>query len=119
MIFDFNFIQGVLMNLLKDITANMQTEKSTGLVFRAIQLGMAPFQTGKIVAYISSWKGWERTVIFEVGRLPYMPFKITFEAMLDSLDYEQIYADAAEAAFKFYRYRPSLPIEDHIVLGEE
>jgi hypothetical protein len=107
------------MNLLEAVTAEMQTETSTGMVFRAIEAGLAPFRAGKIVAYISSWEGWERTVIFEVGKLPYMPFKFVLDNMLDSSNYKQIYADAAEAAFKFYRYRPALPVGDHIILGED
>lgn len=34
------------------------------------------------------------------------------------LDPDEMAHKAAQAAFKFYRYRPALPVDDHIVLGE-
>jgi hypothetical protein len=113
------------MNLRDALAARAETR--TGIVFQAIEQGLAPFRTGKIVAYVSSWGGvayvsswggWEPTVIFEVDKLPYMPFKFSIDR-LDAMDDRQIYLEAAEAAFKFYRYRPALPVDEHIILGEE
>jgi hypothetical protein len=108
------------MNLLEALTAEMQTEASARPVFEAIELGLAPFRAGKIVSYISSWEGWQDTLCFEVGKLPYLPFKISIDRhQLDLESPQETYLRIAQAAFKFYRYRSATPVDDHIILGED
>jgi hypothetical protein len=88
------------------------------LVYQAIKLGLWPWNPGKITAWTEqefSHRGPKLT--FETELLPNLPF-VGYPDVL-RYDFDMMAFKLAEEAFKFYRYRPATPVDDHIVLGEE
>jgi len=86
-------------------------------IYRAIELGLAPWNPGKITAYTEqefARRGPKLT--FETELLPNLPFVAYPDTIRYDLD--SMALQVAEQAFKFYRYRPAKPVDDHIVLGE-
>ncbi len=85
----------------------------------AIDVAIFPFKSGKVTAYLSDdWVERGRTLIVEVENIPNYRFVMSLD--LISLTHEpdggltKIY----ERVFKHYRYRPTIPPDDHIVLGD-
>lgn len=63
-----------------------------------------------------------QTIWIEAKELPLLPFKHKFNrSVLEQAYYpnDVLIADMSERLFDHFRYRPSLPVEEHIVLGEE
>jgi hypothetical protein len=57
------------------------------------------------------------TVIVEIELLPDMPFEYD---VLPDINNDVEYAHKiGQKAFEFYRNRPTLPVDDHIILGSE
>lgn len=69
----------------------------------------------------NSLAGYERKICVEISLFPIERYPgHIFTYKLDVLG--DIISDVkkmGEEAFNFYRYRPTLPIDDHIILGEE
>jgi hypothetical protein len=89
-------------------------------VYKSIALGLAPWNPGKITAFYDPGPSLSRfgpQVTFEVELLPNLPF-VTYPDALRN-DPDAMAFKMAEEAFQFYRNRPALPVDDHIVLGEE
>lgn len=95
-----------------------------GLLGSVIQQAMAPFKTGKATISISdsdsSYNG--RTLWFEIEALPTYPFRFKYDEWVvfrayDPVDY--LVQTIKQPLFNHFRYRPSLPVDDHIVLGED
>lgn len=86
------------------------------IVTNHVKEGAKPWDAG--VVRILSHSNMNGDKIIVVTRsLPLFEYKIDpFEAF--RLGPEELALQIAEAAFKFYRYRPALPVDDHIVLGE-
>jgi hypothetical protein len=86
----------------------------------AIDIAIAPFKPGRIEAYVSEdFKEFGRSLQVTVESLPDHDFKMPLDipSMVGEPDggLQIIY----QKVFHHYRYRPSLPVDDHIVLGEE
>lgn len=87
-------------------------------VYDAIDAGLWPWKPGKITA----WTEQELTprdpkLIFEIDLLPDLPF-VAYPDVIRH-DFTDVALKLADEAFKFYRNRPALPVDDHIVLGED
>lgn len=87
------------------------------IVYEAVRCGMAPWEPGRIALYRSDDYLGDPEIAIRIERFPELIFKTTLNLWL--MDPAGMVADVAEKAFKFYRYREALPVEDHIILGEE
>lgn len=89
-------------------------------IYKSIALGLAPWNPGKITSYYEPGPTLNRfgpTLIFEIELLPTLKFVAYPDTLRD--DPDTMAFKIAQEAFKFYRYRPAVPVDDHIVLGEE
>jgi len=91
-----------------------------GWIYKSIALGMAPWNPGKITAFYDpgpTLSHFGPKLTFEIELLP----KLVFITYPDNLrdDPDAMAFKIAEEAFKFYRNRPALPVDDHVVLGED
>lgn len=91
-----------------------------------VKNAMAPFETGCVtlsISYADEVKWGETTLHVGLECLREQPpFRFKFDRRLLDLAHEPeevIFASIAEDLFKYFRFRPSLPIEEHIVLGED
>lgn len=83
-----------------------------------------PFKLGRATVWIDDGEFWarERTVKIDVERLPTHRFLFKFDERALSQAYEPhdfLMESMREPLFNHFRYRPCLPVEDHIVLGED
>lgn len=74
-----------------------------------------PWRPGSINLYRSENLYGPTKITLELGLLPDMPFVFKFDPFADP---DERVAEMGRQAFEFYRYRPSLPVDDHIILGE-
>ena len=90
-----------------------------------VKLAISPFNLGKATLWIEDYNNLfsgERVFCLELERLPNYPFKHKFnerDMMRDSDPEAFIYESVGKTLFNHFRYRPSLPVEEHIILGEE
>lgn len=96
----------------------------TGLLCSVIRQAIAPFDTGKITISIEeagfSMSG--RTLWFEIETLRSYPFRFKYDEWVAYQAYDPVqylFESVREPLFNHFRYRPSLPVDDHIVLGED
>ena len=90
----------------------------------AIRAGMWPFDTGTVTMswYEPGFENLDRTLLIEIETVPNYDFKYKVDerAMFRAYDPEAFFVDSiCEPIFRHFRYRPSLPVDDHIVLGED
>lgn len=88
------------------------------------RLAIFPFEPGKatVSVYEEGFRYRGRTFRIEIELLPAYPFTLTIDdpIVLDEFAYEHFLFDTlAKPLFEHFRYRPSLPVDDHIVLGED
>ena len=88
------------------------------VVFEAIKLGLEPWDPGEMIAYRTDINRYGFTITFKTRLLPNLPFTANIDAMR-YIDIPYLVAEVAERAFLFYRNRPRVEPEDHIILGEE
>lgn len=90
------------------------------IIGEAIEQSIWPWNAGKVVVHQSrDFKMSSGTGIklrFELNLLPDLPF-VTYPNVL--IDPQEMAHEVAQSIFKFYRYRPAVPVDDHIILGEE
>jgi hypothetical protein len=109
---------GPLAKAFKEAVAQQRTQDALRMVYRGIQLGLWPWSPGKITAYTEpDFASFGYKLTFTNELLPNLPFV----TLPDDLRYdpEDLAYKIADEAFHFYRNRPTLPVDDHIVLGEE
>lgn len=108
------------MNLLTEaIIADQQRIHNFGIIAKRIGFALEPWKPGRITMYVNDQFRFTNDVVevvVEVELLPDLPC-VTYPQLLSSED-EQVWL-MADQAFKHFRYRPSLPVDDHIVLGED
>ena len=89
-----------------------------GWIYKAIEAGLWPWRPGKITAYTEqNFIRYGPTLTFEVELLRNLPFVAYPDLLRDDPDTAAL--KVADEAFHFYRNRPALPVDDHIVLGED
>src|SRR5690349_1705687 len=80
-----------------------------------IRLALWPWNPGEIRVY-RVMESLEPTFLIKVALLPNLIFRYEMKRWLDPME---ILYHIADKAFYFFRERPSLEVDDHIVLGEE
>jgi hypothetical protein len=83
-----------------------------------------PFKLGLARVWIDEGYIWdtERTIKIDLERLPNFPFAFKFDerSMYQAYDpHAYMLESMSKPLFNHFRYRPCLPVEDHIILGEE
>lgn len=87
------------------------------IIYEAVQDGLSPWDPGRIALYNTQDALNGIQVAIRVERFPELVFSTRPDYILH--DPTTMFLSIAEKAFKFYRYREGLPVEDHIILGEE
>jgi hypothetical protein len=104
----------------KDAYSREEDRQLVRAVCRVVEDAIFPFRPGSVQLY--TWYNidyWNHTLKVVVELLPDHVFEFLLEGN-ELMKDEHAYLNKFYAAlFKFYRYRPSLPVEDHIVLGED
>lgn len=90
------------------------------VVGHRINQALAPWNAGGAVVYQShSFETRDIRITIEIELLPKLPFVCTINPInLSLLTEAELSRMIAREAFDFYWNRPTLPIDDHIVLGE-
>lgn len=108
------------MNLLTEaIIADQQRILNFGIIAKRIAFALEPWKPGRITMHVNDPYQFTHDVvevIIEIELLPDLPC-VTYPQLLSTED-EQVWL-MADQAFAFFRNRPSLPVDDHIVLGED
>jgi len=106
------------MGLLDAIWADEQSRLLTRPLYDAVTQGVAPFRPGRITLFSDYDIDYMRyRLVVEVENVPEI-----FEDQIDPIrcrDAGSYYDDLSKNLLEFYRYRPSLPVDDHIQLGED
>lgn len=97
-------------------TQDRQTFENLGI---AVVEGVWPFKPGQIDAYIHEDWGSGRTLRVYVENLPNHDFVMSLDLISLTREPDGGLLKIYQRVFHHYRYRPSLPVGDHIVLGEE
>jgi hypothetical protein len=87
---------------------------------KVIRAAIFPFEPGKVTAWLSEQMLPGRKLEIEVETLRTWPFATMIDDRRLVLDpsFKVIY-DIYQTIYRHYRNRPTLPVDDHIVLGEE
>ena len=117
------------LDLLKAFAEHERQRKDAAFGQRLgsiVQEGMFPFKTGDISLALEQdmdLYDFGRTLLIDIDAVRGYTFKYKFnekELWRDAYDAEDyILQSVAEPLIKHFRYRPSLPVDDHIVLGED
>lgn len=105
----------IFLNELARSFAEQRERRLTQIIYEAVQDGLAPFEPGRIAIYVDQELS-ERWIAIKIEGLPNLTFKTKPDWQLQ--DQTRILMSIAEKAFNFYRYREGLPVDDHIILGE-
>ncbi len=85
----------------------------------AIDAAIFPFKSGKVIAYLSdNWVDRGRTLVVEVEKVPNYHFVMSLDLISLTREPDGGLSKIYERVFKHYRYRPTTPPDDHIVLGD-
>lgn len=107
------------LNLLNRESFYRESALSNAIV-EAVNAGLAPWKPGRITLYLQQHIDTFDRIMVEtelLGKLPFIYQLNPFDMI--SFEPELMAAMVAETAFLFYRNRPALPVDDHIILGEE
>jgi hypothetical protein len=116
-----NLILGAILNSPHELRTD---EPLVDRLSKIIREAMQPFVHGTVWISIFPIDLFDDTVTLEIEipALPWMPFRYKYSrSHMDRAYYPNDYliTDIREDLFNHFRYRPSLPIDDHIILGEE
>lgn len=88
----------------------------TQIIYEAVQDGLTPWKPGRIALYIDEHLH-DRSIAIKVESFPSLVFRTKPDWFLQ--DATRMMMSIAEKAFNFYRYREALPVDDHVILGED
>lgn len=90
-------------------------------VHEVISGAILPFQPTNIKVYFSEkdfYREGARILRIEVGNINHH-FTMSIDRLMMSLPADQFLQEIYVLIFNHYRYRPTLPVEEHIQLGED
>ena len=105
--------------------ANRKDAEWIGALGKVVRHAFGLFDTGRVTLSLersSLISGDDAILWIEIERLPGLPFKFKYDERAIGLAYfpeEVLFEQIREPLFNHFRYRPSLPVDDHIVLGED
>lgn len=101
---------------LRDWLHEKQSFENLGI---AVAEGLWPFKPGKIDAFINEDWGTGRTLRVYVEAVRTHDFVMSLDLLSLTRESDGGLLKIYQRVFHHYRYRPSLPVDDHIVLGED
>ena len=112
----------IKLKQIVESTLSQSEQDHVRWICQAIALGLAPWNPGRITAYYTDHSAGDfhpftPVITFETELLPRLPFSTELDLLM--MDHHQALLKAADEAFEWFRYRHSLPVDDHIVLGED
>lgn len=81
-----------------------------------------PWDLGKVTLWLDDGQRSHRTIWIEFEHFRDIPFRFKFDewVMMQAYDpHAYLRESMSLPLFEHLRYRPSLPVDDHIVLGED
>lgn len=94
---------------------------AVGLVQHYVKAALWPWSPGGATVSIGpdiTSRFDDYLIIIETDLLPHYPFQFKYRPERNDGDMDMAHR-VGKDAFKFFRYRPALPVDDHIMLGEE
>lgn len=88
--------------------------------YDVVKQAIFPFDPGRVTAWSSELRDFTETdLVVEVDVLRGYPFKTSLSrrSLIEMNPYD-VMRSFYKDLFNHYRYRPALPVDDHIVLGE-
>lgn len=113
---------GTLADAFAEAEARNQENKWVAELIKIAKLAAFPWDLGHVRVLLDDHQGASRTIWIEFENFPKIPFRFKFDewSLLKAFDPHSYLRDAiAKPLFDHLRYRPSLPVDDHIILGEE
>lgn len=104
------------LNAMSESFALERERRLFQIVYEAVQDGLAPWDPGRIAMYVDEQLQ-DRFIAIKIEKFPNLIFRTKPDMFLQ--DPTRMAMSIAEKAFNFYRYREPLPVDDHIILGEE
>ena len=94
--------------------------RTMGYVYKAVAKAVKPFYPGRITAHQHEmFLGPGPNICIDVQTLPDFRFKYTRDrADILTKSPVDLVVDLAQDAYNYFFYRPALPVDDHIILGE-
>lgn len=93
----------------------------TTIIGQYIKRALAPWSPGEATVYVHdrmhARSHMFMTITIEIELLPDMPFQYDVRPDIHSDD--EYAHEIGRKAYEFYRNRPTLPVEDHIILGSD
>lgn len=106
-------------DLVRSWYDHVSSERNFDNLGLAVLEGLKPFKPGKLEAYIHEDWGSGRTLRVCVDNLPNSDFVMSLDLISLTQAPDGGLFQIYQRVFKHYRYRPALPIDDHIILGED
>lgn len=93
----------------------------TTIIGQYIKEALKPWDAGNATVYVGDQYRSDTnrfmTIVIQIELLPDMPFEYGVRPDIHSDD--EYAHEIGQKAFEFYRNRPTLPVDDHIILGSE
>lgn len=112
----FSIKKGFIKMFINALRNQLSDQKPAQMLGDAIKTAIAPFDPGAMVLRLTERLEGPAALIVEVGLFPDRPFVYHIDPFDDPDNQLRL---AVTQATQYYRNRPSLPVEDHIVLGTE
>lgn len=113
------------MSLLRALALQVSRDHDEAIFeqFRlAVEAAIAPFKPGPATVWFledsDNFFAGGRTICIEVGNLPRYVFKMALDRELLAYP-EEVAQRIVEELFNHFRYRPTLPVDDNVRLGED
>lgn len=103
---------------------NSKDDRPFSLLLEAIRMALRPYPTGEVTMYIGESTDFlafdaSSTLIIECENFKRIPFVFKFKRADIACCSEDIAWTAADEAYRWFFYRHTLPVDDHIILGED
>lgn len=103
---------------------NSRDDRAFSLLLEAIRMALRPYPTGEVTMYIVESHDFmafdaSSTLVIECENFKRIPFAFEFKRAELACCTEDIAWTAADEAYRWFFYRHALPVDDHIILGED
>lgn len=88
---------------------------------RVVSDAISPFKPGNAIVWLDEqdFRNNRRTLHVEVGNLPSFPFELDIDRLMLAFTPNVFISMIFQKVYEHYKNRPTLPIDDHIQLGED
>lgn len=108
------------MGLFKDALLHEQQNQDSRILASGVNAGLWPWNAGQVRIFLNyRIDTMDDELVLETSLLPGLPFTHLITRRSAMGTQEELMQEVAYAALNFFRYRPALPVDDHIILGED